>query len=271
MNGNSRIVLVTGATRGIGRHIAGRLHADGYAVGFCARSPDAVRETEADLRRSAEAPVRGYIADVSDSDRVDDMVRDIESAWGAIDVLFNNAAVAGPIGPIENSASEDWALALQVNVLGAVNCCRSVLAAMRSRRAGRIVNVCGGGVGWNRLLPERSAYIASKFAIYGLTEALANEVRDCGITVNALSPGSIDTTLRRRLLGPEATETPPANLDKVVELAAFLASDRSGSLTGRIVSAQWDEIDALASLGTESASSSALTLRKIDGRNYRSV
>ncbi|MGB0671835.1 MAG: SDR family oxidoreductase, partial [Rhodospirillales bacterium] len=154
-----------------------------------------------------------------------------------------------------------------------VNCCRAVLPLMKAAGGGTIINLVGAGVGWKVFQPGKTAYITSKFAVYGFTEALAREVEDANIRVNALSPGSVDTCLRdglvddaqRRRVRENAEDLSP---DAAARMVSFLVSEKCGPLTGKIISARWDDPDILAAQSQQLNNRCLMTLRKIDGRNY---
>jgi len=270
MKGNSMKgtkVLITGGGRGIGVSLAEALASEGCSLALCARTANEVKAVSERLSGSFGVPVHPFSCDVSDRDEAERMVAATVEALGGIDVLVNNAAVAGPLGPLEETGPDAWQHAIEVNLLGTVHCCRAVLPAMKRGCGGRIVNFAGGGVGWKGFEPGKTAYITSKFAVYGFTEALAREVESDNIRVNALSPGPVDTGLRDALNPGKPLET-GKSAEAAQRMVVFLASDRSGPLTGKILSANWDDPEELAAQAGELNDSCRKTLRKIDDRNY---
>jgi len=186
-----------------------------------------------------------FHCDVSSLLAVDDMVCRIEERYGRIDVLVNNAAIYGPVGQIDAIAWGEWLQAIQINLLGAVLCCRAVLPIMRKQGHGKIINISGAGV---RPHPECTAYNTSKAGLLRFTEALAIDLADTGIDVNAVAPGTLDTRMRLRATLPD---DPDAAMRQAVDLIAWLASSRSDGISGRLFSAVWDDWEHLGELGKD--------------------
>jgi NAD(P)-dependent dehydrogenase (short-subunit alcohol dehydrogenase family) len=186
MKDAAKTVLITGANGGLGHAFAeAALKAGHHVVGTVRREEDR-RAFEALHRTRAQA----VILDVSRFDAVDPAVRQIEEDWGPIDVLVNNAGY-GHEGILEESPLPELIRQFEVNVFGAVAMIKAVLPSMRKRRSGHIVNITSmaGHVG----LPGVAYYAGSKFALEGISEALGKEVRDLGIRVTAIAPGSFRT------------------------------------------------------------------------------
>ncbi|MFZ5774278.1 MAG: SDR family NAD(P)-dependent oxidoreductase [Thermodesulfobacteriota bacterium] len=262
-------MLITGAGRGIGAALARHFAEAGAALALCARSADELATTTRTVT-SLGAPTFSACCDVSDPVAARLFVADASSALGGIDVLINNAAIAGPIARLDDISPENWREVLEINLLGTVHMCQSTLPIFRRQGHGRIINMAGGGVGGKKFSPRKTAYITSKFAIYGLTETLAAELDERVITVNAISPGSVDSRLRDSLLETEnQSETTAEQLSPApaCRLAAFLASDFSGRLTGRILSARWDLPRSWEQLA-EYPVQNLYTLRRVDGINF---
>ena len=190
--------------------------------------------------------------DVSDEASVGRMVEETERELGAVDVLVNNAGVAGPSGspPIwEDGGAGEWWRVFEVNVLGAFLCCRSVLRGMVARGGGRIVNVGSGG-GYLPVTPGRvgdTAYGPSKAALQRFGEVLAGQLQQHGITVFTISPGLVRTALTDGL-GDDAAWTPPSLAPQLVRA---LASGRADQLTGRYIHAEHDDIEDLIARADE--------------------
>jgi len=191
----SRVVMVTGAARGIGRAIASAF----------ARNGDTVCVTDIltdDLHRTAaELSARSYLLDVADGLAVHDQVRQIEQDRGTIDVLINNAGVMSRYSVADMSEAE-WERVMDINAKGVFNCSHAVILGMRRRGRGWIVNI--GSIWASHAWPNRSAYAASKAAVERFTRCLALEVAADGILVNAISPGIMASEMTRRIVEDEA-------------------------------------------------------------------
>ena len=247
-----RSALVTGGGRGLGRSIARTLGAAGARVALLARTREQVEEAARELSRAGSAAL-ALTADVSVPGQVAAAVDEVERAWGGIDILVNNAGVLGPAGPAHEADPETWLRAVRVNLGGCFICCRAVLPGMIARRRGGIVNLSGGGAVSPR--PWFSAYGAAKAGVVRFTETLAAEVAPHGVRVNAVAPGALRTDMAReaadalRELGrAEAGAAPGASgatPEGAAELVLYLVSPRSAGLSGRLLSAVWDDWEHL--------------------------
>lgn len=186
----SRRILLTGATRGLGRALAARFAERGHAVLGCGRSADGVAE----LRARYPAPHDFDAVDVADAHAVEAWAARLLAAGPAPDLLLNNAAVVNRSAPLWELGAREFDQVLAVNVSGTVNVLRAFLPAMIARGAGVVLNVSSG---WGRSTsPLVAPYCASKWAIEGLTQALAQEL-PAGLVAAAVDPGIIDTDMLR--------------------------------------------------------------------------
>jgi NAD(P)-dependent dehydrogenase (short-subunit alcohol dehydrogenase family) len=247
----SRVSLITGAGRGIGRAVALALTDAGFKVVLGARTLSQVEDVASEVSRRGGEAVAARL-DVTDPRSVDEFVAAAVDRFGRVDVLVNNAGsnngdengAVGPLGEINPGA---WWHDIEVNLRGTFLCTHAVLPHMVSGGGGHIVNVVSMAavMSW----PYNSAYACSKAAVVRLTDSVAEEVRERGVRVFALSPGSVDTELRA---GAVDSPTGRKWLTKVnpnpqwvpAELPAsavvFLASGDADGLTGRFLSADWD-------------------------------
>ncbi len=177
-------VLVTAAGSGIGRAIAGTLHALGAAVHIC-------DVDEARLATSrAELPGLGTTcADVADPAQVDLLFDELTAHLGGLDLLVNNAGIAGPTGPVESLDPAAWDRTMAVNINSQFYCARRAVPLLKAAGGGAIINISSvaGQFGY----PLRAPYAASKWAVIGFTKTLAMELGDYGIRVNAICPGPV--------------------------------------------------------------------------------
>jgi 3-oxoacyl-[acyl-carrier protein] reductase len=273
-----KAVLVTGASRGLGLEVARQFARAGADVAMAARDKAALVDAGrlvTDDRASMSQRVRyDYAVDLSDQAEVDGLATSVLGDFGAVDVLVNNASVQGPIGPVETTDFAAWRRVFDVNLFAAARLSQRVLPSMRARGRGKIVNVSGGGATGPR--PDFSAYALTKVAIVRLTETLAEELKGTAIDVNAVAPGPMNTRMLDEVLaaGPAAAPreydaavarakaggTPPA---KAAELIVWLASPASDGITGRLLSAVWDDWRGLPARREELAKSDVYTLRRI--------
>jgi len=275
-----RVAVVTGAGRGIGREITLGLAREGASVVAAARTPAEIESTAAEIiSRGGEAIA--VPADVSDAQQVNALAGAALDRFGRIDILVNNAGTFGPIGPLISNDSETWVNTIMVNLVGTFLCTRAVLPGMVERRRGKIINLSGGGAASSR--PNFTAYAASKAAIIRFTESVAIEVAERNVQVNAMAPGPVFTRLTESILrageaaGTEALaeayrqqRSGNPTLPDAVALAVFLASDESDGLSGRFISAVWDDWRSIPSRIQDLASSDLYTLRRVVPAQARS-
>lgn len=224
----NRVAVVTGASAGIGRATAELLVARGARVVVFSRSEDRVR----DLAARHEGRMLAVAGDVADPDTVDALFARCETHFGPCDILVNNAGMIDPKPMIDTTPAE-WDRMFAVNVRGVYLASRRALPAMIARRRGVIVNVASiSGVIGPEKFPGYVSYDASKAAVIALTEALAVEVKERGIRVNCVSPGSVDTKMWSEAGGGAPAAMTP---QEVAEVILFLASELSRPLNGQNV------------------------------------
>ena len=196
--------------------------------------------------------ITGTIADVSDPVAVDRLFEEARSELGGLDVLINNAGIEGPIGPIEEIPPEAWRRTIEVNLDGQFLCARNAVPLLKSAGGGSIINMSStAGLGG---CPNRAPYVASKWAVIGLTKTLAMELGVFGIRVNAICPGSVEGERINRVIEAHAetlgkdvgevlasyTETNSMRAliqpDEIASLAQFLCAETNAHITGQALS-----------------------------------
>ncbi len=273
-----RVVVVTGGSLGIGKEIARAFcEAEDHVI-LTARGCEALEAAAAELE-AEPGSVEAIAADVSSPESVQSLVEAVETRCGRIDVLVNNAGIYGPIGPFVENTLEAWCETVEINLLGVIRMTRSVLPGMLAAGDGVIVNLSGGGATGPK--PGYSAYAATKTAVVRFTEVLAHELAETSIRCNAIAPGFVATRLHDQTLAAgdaapdrdKVEETLGSGGDdprRAAQLAVFLASPGAARINGRLISAIWDDWEALDE--SDSLESTDLfTLRRIDDMFYREV
>jgi len=240
---DGKVALVTGGGTGIGAAIAACFVQAGATVAVSGRTADRLSLSAA---RTGAHPIA---ADVSQEAAVHLLFQQIESRFGGLDILVNNAGVTGPVSRAEDLDLAQWDDTMASNVRGTILCIKYAVPLMRRRGGGAIVNM--SSLMGLRGYPMRSAYTATKFAVVGITEAVAQEVGVDNIRVNALCPGAVNGDLMQRVIASrsKAEGRPPEEIiranytdkaalrrwvepEEVAAAALFLASAASGPITG---------------------------------------
>ena len=255
MSDHAQRVVVTAGASGIGLAIAEVFLARGARVAICDVDPAAL----AGAAQAHPGLMTGQV-DVGDAAQVDRFAAQVVDAMGGVDVLVNNAGVAGPRGPIEENDPDEWARCFQVNVGGAFHFIRALTPVMRRQGGGSIINISTASTVTG--LPNRCAYVSSKWALEGLTKNAARELGPANIRVNAIRPGFMDNPRMRGLMAKAAEERGLSVAEvetealgyislrtkiqpsEIGEMAAFLASDAALHVTGQIIgvdgNAEWE-------------------------------
>jgi 3-oxoacyl-[acyl-carrier protein] reductase len=237
---NSKVAIVTGASRGIGAAVAGRLAADGFAVVVNYAASSGPAETLVRAIESKGGRALAVKADVSDAVAVRDMFEAIEKAFGGIDVLVNNAGIMklAKVADCDDAAFDQQ---IAINLKGSFNGMRE--AARRLRDGGRIINFSTSVVGTK--LETYSVYTATKAAVETMTAILSKELRGRHITVNAVAPGPVSTELFLAGKSPELVERmakmPPLERlgtpEDIAAVVSFLAGPDGGWINGQVLRA----------------------------------
>ena len=229
-----KVALITGGSRGIGRAIAAAYAREGAGVFICARGAADLHEVVAEIR-STGGKAHGRAGDKGDAAHAKAIVQEAVEEFGKLDVLVNNASLLGPRVPIAEYPVSAWEDVLRVNLTGSFLMIKEALKIMMPQRSGSIINV-SSGVG--RIGKARwGAYAPSKFGLEGLTQVLADELREFGIRVNAVNPGPTRTGMRA-LAYPEEDPLTLLTPEDIVPLFVYMASDDSSAVTGQSLDAQ---------------------------------
>jgi len=231
----TRVAIVTGGTRGIGGAVSVGLKDAGYSVAATYAGND-----EAAQRFTEKTGIPAFKFDVSDYEQCAESVEKISGELGPVDILVNNAGITKD-GTLHRMSFDQWNSVIQTNLSSCFNMCHCVIASMRERNFGRVVNI--GSVNGQAGQYGQANYAAAKSGIHGFTKALALEGASKGITVNAIAPGYIDTDMVRavpeRVLEKIIATIPVGRLGHAEEIARavlFLVADDAGFITGSTLS-----------------------------------
>jgi len=233
MRFNEKTALVTGAAVGIGRAVAHRLAQNGAKLVLVDVNIEKLQAVKRELEQHTN-DVLIFECDITDQEKVNEIANESKKAFGGIDILVNNAAVWRSFKPFTETTNEEWKQFLDINVMGVVNFTKAVLPMMIEKRYGRIINV--SSVAGVYGIANMVHYSATKGAVISMTKALAKEVAEKGITVNAVSPGTVsdssnpdmDSYIENDMSYIGRTGTNNENAD----LICFLASDEAGYISG---------------------------------------
>jgi NAD(P)-dependent dehydrogenase (short-subunit alcohol dehydrogenase family) len=270
-----RVALITGAGRGIGQAIALAFAREGARLILAARSAGQLEATAARCRETGATAIT-VPTDVAQWDQVQHLIAAALKECGQVDILVNSAGVYGPIGPTANIDLVTWVQALHVNLVGPFFLCRALLPHMQQRRQGKIILLGGGGA--TTPLPNFSSYAASKAGLARLADTLAEEMKEFNVQVNVIAPGLVDTQLQYEVLA--AGKKAGALLGKIkaarekgegtvspevaASLAVFLASEASGTLTGKLIAAPYDPWQTWQGQAEKLNSTPLYTIRRLD-------
>jgi 3-oxoacyl-[acyl-carrier protein] reductase len=234
----SKVAVVTGAGRGIGKAIAVRLAHEGAAVACCGRTLANVETTVAEIVQGG-GRAAAYAVDVANSQQVGDTCEKILKDFGRVDVLVNNAGVTRD-QLLMRISEEDWDTVLDTNLKGAFLFTKALSRPMLKQRAGRIINISSiSGLTGNA---GQSNYAASKAGLIGFTKSVARELASRGITVNAVAPGFIETDMTAALgegihqaLKEKIALGRLGRPEDIADAVLFLASDLAAYVTGQVI------------------------------------
>jgi meso-butanediol dehydrogenase/(S,S)-butanediol dehydrogenase/diacetyl reductase len=246
----NRTALITGGSKGIGKAIARRFVEEGASIIICARGEEALNETALELRQMGGS-VTTCVADISDRESVEQMVKQVSAGLETLDILVNNAGVM-ITKPFMDYSLEEFDRTMKVNLYGVFHVTQAILPAMMQRKKGKIVNIASTAGKWGSM--NQSAYNASKHAVVGLTRCLALEMAPFNITVNAICPAGVEGDeidsmvefwanklgVTKEQARKNITSRSPIGrfikADEVAALAVYLASDESDAMTAQSLS-----------------------------------
>ena len=275
----SKYALITGASRGLGEFLARKFWDSDYNLCLVSRDIVALEKVISSLPEKSRLQATCLACDMGDELSVAALPDRVKNHLPNLDVLVNNAAMHGPIGPLWDNDTSVWKQTIQVNLLAPVFLCHAFIPWMIERKNASIINLSGGGATGPRA--NFTAYGTAKAGLVRFSETLAEEVKSYGIRVNCIAPGAMRTSLLAEVLengadtagdrefeiATKVFESGGASMEQVANLALFLASDASSGITGKLISAVWDDWEHWPKHIEKLASSDVYTLRRIVGRD----
>ena len=274
-------IFISGGTSGLGFQMAEHFVRLGASVIICGRNSVSVENSIRLLNEvvPTDQTILGFTCDVADAASVSKMFAEINQLGISVQVLICNAGVIGPIDEFLVNDLTEWQNAFNINLYGTLHLVAAILPGMLLSKRGRVIHISGGGA--TSPLFGMSSYAASKAAAVRFIETVALEYKDSGITFNSVAPGMLKTKLLDQMLeaGPDrigeslfnkSSAKADASSDssaRAIELIDFLSSDASSRITGKLISAEWDNWSDWPNHLDDLDSSDIYTLRRITGRD----
>ena len=272
-------VLITGASRGLGKELAHTFWKAGYQLLLVSRQPPSCEEFQKPQLDVSDQKIKSFSCDLACAEDLEQLLRKLEPFGAEIDVLINNAAIQGPIGEFVNNDAVQWKQTLEVNLMSPSKISQWVGKHMKAKKLGTIINLSGGGATGPR--PNFSAYATAKAGLVRFSETLAEELKTYNVSVNCIAPGAMPTEMLRQVLLAGPVDSGDAEYEKarelfaegqgstqqVTDLALFLASDQGRRITGKLISALWDNWEEWPNHMEELQQSDVYSLRRITGRD----
>ena len=270
-----RYCLITGSTRGLGAALTRAFWDSGAHLLLVARDTTDLDRQLASLESRPGQVALPVAADLSQPEAVPGVIAALRSQVPRLDVLINNAAVQGPIGPLWRNDWHSWLAAVQVDLLAPVALCHAAAPWMIESGGGSIINISGGGASGPR--PNFSAYATAKSGLVRFSETLAQELEPYNVSVNCVAPGAMNTQMLDEIIraGADVSSANEYNQasrireeggalpENVARLCLFLASAAARGITGKLLSAAWDPWPSLLQHSADLAGSDVYTLRRI--------
>ncbi len=274
-----RYCLITGASRGLGQVFAKCFWDLGWSLILVARGQQALNDVVMTLQQRADQRVHIIVADLADPTKIERIAKTAISLFPRLDALINNAGIQGPVGPLWENDWDEWQDTIQVNLLAPAGLCRLIAPWMIETGGGSIISLSGGGATGPRA--NFSAYATAKAGLVRFSETLAVELKPHNVRVNCIAPGAMGTAMLAEVVtkGEAAAGNKEyeiavrilregvASMQSVAELCYFLATNASNNITGKLISAVWDNWEHWPEHIDELQNSDAYTLRRIVGRD----
>lgn len=274
-----RYCLITGASRGLGKALAEHFWQQGWSLILLARGQPVLSEVLRALGKRAGQSLHMIIADLARPEEIERVGETAKSLVPRLDALINNAGIQGAVGPTWENDWNEWLDTLRIDLLAPVGLCRLIAPWMIVNGGGSILSLSGGGATGPRA--NFSAYATAKTGLVRFSETLAEELKPHNVRVNCIAPGVMSTAMQEEVIakgesaaGKREYEIAArvlreggASMRRVAELCHFLASDAARGITGKLISAVWDNWEHWPEHIDELRASDVYTLRRITGRD----
>lgn len=268
-------VIITGASRGLGAEIANQMWRQGANILLVARDANSLGTVVKNLERRSEQRAYFIPVDLAQEKSLDTIIRTAQSHFEQLDILVNNAAIQGPIGPSWSNDQVLWEQSIYVNLISPIKLSKYCAKWMIPQKQGKIISLSGGGATGSR--PNFSSYAVAKTGIVRFSEILADELKEFNIQVNCVSPGSMSTSLLDEVasagsglagkkefdMAIKIKKEGGASLERAAQLIVFLASAQSDGISGKLISSIWDPWEHFPEHLEELKKSDIYTLRRI--------
>ena len=274
-------VLITGASSGIGFEISKQFLYHGADLIICSSNLSKIKKAykKLSLIKNKNQKIFHMRVDISSKQQIKKLIRQTIKKFKKIDILINNAGVYGPKGFIEKINWNAWVKTIEINLFGSVLLCKEVIPYFKKRNQGKIIQLSGGGAA--APLPMISGYATSKAGIVRFIETLSEEVKDYNIQVNSVAPGAINTEMLKEILkaGPKKIGKKAyqkallqkkfggSSLKDACDLILFLGSKKSNGISGKLISAIWDDWRIWPKYKKLLSKSDLFTIRRIVSRD----
>lgn len=278
----NKVAVIVGGSRGIGFEAAKHLASRGWEIALCSRGEDGARAAR-ELSDIFQRQTHHFQVDVADARSVEHLAQAVSKHVDHIDALVFTAGILGPVGPLSVVNPELLEYAVNVNFTGFANSVHHFWQLFLRSSSFRIIALAGGGLGGPGQMSRAPAYVPSKAALASLVEILAEEVGSAGGTINAISPGNIPTSfmdeviesgegLAGEILYRQAVErvgkSVGSSIAPFLNLIDFLLEPTSTSVSGRFLSAKWDEVEKIEDSCDSPNGNEMYRLRRIDNDLY---
>ena len=276
MKAKNKNVIITGGTVGFGKALAEKFLNEGANISICSRNEQQLFDTQSELL--SKFPNRIILVkkcDVSIEKDVKEFIAYSLDTFKTIHVLILNAGVYGPMGPIETVSLDEWRKSIDINLFGVLLPCRELIPHFKQNKYGKIIVLSGGGA--TNPMPNLSSYATAKAAVVRLVETLSKELLSYNVDINAIAPGAMSTRMIEQVIdaGPEIVgdeffkknqnwkQNGATSMELGTNLTVYLSSDDSNGVTGKLISAQWDDWKNFGNHLDDLQNSDIYTIRRI--------